>query len=1300
MIYDWPKPTNIDPRRALQNWPGQEAFYRAAGQKPNLDIDFTKRTIVDRVAGVVPVFTRSSTQIAWGGSNFISYAPDVPAFRLASDGVWEYLHEPAATNIFLYSRMIGTGWATPSGATTSTISGATPEQDWYRFVEDTTTNRRAASRTESSGLVSGNQYTASFVCRRRAGTAKRFPQFVWNNSTSFSPAPVFVSWDLDTLAFGTNNAAATGKATRLAADIFLLETTITATGTGAGQFQFGWNTSLGIGNNSYLGDGVSGFDFTLPQLELGPVATSRIYANGSYVTRSACSLTISDKDFTSFYDQSGGVWYTEASINAVGQTAAAVYSIDRSGDSAEGMQLGANATDGSVYTYHTDENVIQSNILFPGQANNSQRFKAASSFSLNNCNASVNGSIGTADTSAALPSPDRIAIGAGPALTTVPLLLRRLTYFPPGITQSRIQQLTIPDWWYTERLWRIAEQRPALDIEFNRQGIVDRISGITPTFTRPTTPKLAWNGSQYLSYAADVPAFQLSAGGIWEYLHEPAATNLNPDAVDLSARSRPGLIAPIMGSELTPVFQGIPTQAYLEDTSTGVHQISIQQFPTVAGSQYTITCIFKPYLASGAIRRLNVVASGGTAGWPGNQNCTFRVSNETISSSGIAGATFERLSNQYYVLKCTTVAAGSTGTSALAIRFTEESTGLFSYTGDASAGFHIAYLGVETGPVATSPIITTGSVATRNADTMTIAGVDFNSFYNQLGGVLYFEGTVSPTGVSRGLVGVDNTTNSERYRIGLTNSEASQVVVVDDGSVVVSFTDGTFTTGTNKVAARFALNDTNISLNGSLGSGDTSCTMPTPTQFTIGNVQAVAGSIAAIRRVTYWPPGPAQSRIQQLTAAIYPNEFQNAAWLPLQQSRLWVTAQQVPALDIDFTNLSITDRIGGITPTFTRPTTPKLLWNGSQFVSYGPDVPGFQLAADGVWEYMHEPAATNACTNNQTVVQSAIQSTASFVASAIGPGNMVSLREQATTNAHYVDFFSTGLAGTAGTVTVSTRVKGVGRSTVKLEILHTGDSLVGNGSNVVFDLALQTVTSSSPYASNAKVKALANGWYEIAFSVTLGGGSTLVRPRILAFDGPDQTYLGDPLKGLDIYLVQLEAGPAATSPIITTGSAATRNADTLVFIGASQVSGNPLGAAYVEFQAVGFSSANYEVVYFGDNTNNNRISLQTIGSAPNLRPIYTSGGVIQSNFNLYSTSLMTTRNKVAFNFGAGQQYRAAVNGLTPVGSTVPASPVSPATITRLEFGRNGNGLVSHAYRRFAYFPRINFSDALLQALTT
>lgn len=215
-----------------------------------------------------------------------------------------------------------------------------------------------------------------------------------------------------------------------------------------------------------------------------------------------------------------------------------------------------------------------------------------------------------------------------------------------------------------DRLYMLAGQSAVLDLDFTTGSIVDRVAGYTPTFTRAGAVKLAWSGSQFASYAADVPAFQLASDGVLEYLHEPAATNLYLNSG-------------------TPATQSI----------------------TVTAQQYTLS-----FYGTGTLTLSGASTAGplvGTGAEPNRVSLTF-----TPSAGSL-----------------TLTLSGS-----------------------------ISRPQLETGAVATSPITTTGSTATRTADAMSLTGSNFSGWFPSDGQVsVYIEYTPPPASSSNQFVwAIDN----------------------------------------------------------------------------------------------------------------------------------------------------------------------------------------------------------------------------------------------------------------------------------------------------------------------------------------------------------------------------------------------------------------------------------------------------------------------------------------------------------------------------------------------------------------
>jgi hypothetical protein len=106
--------------------------------------------------------------------------------------------------------------------------------------------------------------------------------------------------------------------------------------------------------------------------------------------------------------------------------------------------------------------------------------------------------------------------------------------------------------------------------------------------------------------------------------------------------------------------------------------------------------------------------------------------------------------------------------------------------------------------------------------------------------------------------GADNNATAERMQIRKVNTEQANFVVLTGGVTQANATvtpANSFATFTNhKVAGAGAVNNFICSLNGATSALDTTGTMPTPTQFTIGYGQGAAlGWSGSFKRVIYWP---------------------------------------------------------------------------------------------------------------------------------------------------------------------------------------------------------------------------------------------------------------------------------------------------------------------------------------------------------------------------------------------------------------------------------------------------------------
>jgi len=173
---------------------------------------------------------------------------------------------------------------------------------------------------------------------------------------------------------------------------------------------------------------------------------------------------------------------------------------------------------------------------------------------------------------------------------------------------------------------------------------------------------------------------------------------------------------------------------------------------------------------------------------------------------------------------------------------------------------------IETGSIASSYIPTVASTATRVADSCVMTGTNFSSWYNATEGTLLAHAIRGRTSdIGRIATVNDNTANES---IQLAADTSGEFIVVDGGSTLANITPGTVTANTAfKIAGAYKLNDVQAALGGTLGTADTSVTLPTVDRLMIG--QQAGGSPVylngTISLLKYWPTRLTNAQLQSLT---------------------------------------------------------------------------------------------------------------------------------------------------------------------------------------------------------------------------------------------------------------------------------------------------------------------------------------------------------------------------------------------------------------------------------------------------
>jgi len=177
---------------------------------------------------------------------------------------------------------------------------------------------------------------------------------------------------------------------------------------------------------------------------------------------------------------------------------------------------------------------------------------------------------------------------------------------------------------------------------------------------------------------------------------------------------------------------------------------------------------------------------------------------------------------------------------------------------------------LELGAFATSVIPTTTTALTRAVD---VASVNtLSPWFNSVAGTMYAEAVgVNNVAIStRRFAEFGEVTAQERSILGYNLSFNTRFLVQDNG---VTQADVQVTTGVTagslvKMAAAYATNDFQQASNGTLGTADTSGTLPTPTTLYLGsdNVQTAATTLNGyLRRISYYPRRLSNAELQAIT---------------------------------------------------------------------------------------------------------------------------------------------------------------------------------------------------------------------------------------------------------------------------------------------------------------------------------------------------------------------------------------------------------------------------------------------------
>ena len=348
------------------------------------------------------------------------------------------LVEEARTNLFLQSNQFDTTWTNTSSSETA-ASGTAPDGTNTAWELKDTLDIIATSHiiSQSISFVSGTTYTASVWMK--AGTLSQggltFP------STAFGTV-IANRVNLSTGAVLASSAGLTTSVTAFPNDWYRITATATATATA--------NASLQIrpmnGGISYIGTGTGTILIWGAQMEAAAFPTTYIPTTTATVTRAADVASITGSNFSSWYNQTEGTVFANVTLTRPPSTVGVNILGIGDGTNSNRVQLNSGSSSaGNINGVVTTGGVAQAQPLV-GSISSVGPHKIGFGYATNSVQIGVNGSLGTEDTSATMPSTITaayLANGANP-IAPASMTFARLTFWPTRLSNEVSQRITQP----------------------------------------------------------------------------------------------------------------------------------------------------------------------------------------------------------------------------------------------------------------------------------------------------------------------------------------------------------------------------------------------------------------------------------------------------------------------------------------------------------------------------------------------------------------------------------------------------------------------------------------------------------------------------------------------------------------------------------------------------------------------------------------------------------------------------------------------------------------------------------------
>ena len=406
-------------------------------------------------------------------------------------------------------------------------------------------------------------------------------------------------------------------------------------------------------------------------------------------------------------------------------------------------------------------------------------------------------------------------------------------------------------------------------------------AGYAPTLTNTGLTTYAWGAqleqrSSVTAYTATttaaitnyIPALQTAASGVARFDHNPTTGESLGLLIEEQRTNLVQYSEQVDNAYWSKIAVSVTANAVVSPDGT---LTADKLTPSATNDQHVA---YKQSLISSGSVTMSVYAKAGEYTWlflsdtlGANNGAYFNLATGALGTVGSnATATITPVGNNWY--RCT-VTTTATSTSGIGL-YVASANNTVVFTGNGFSGIYIWGAQLEAGAYATSYIPTVASQVTRSADSASMTGTNFSSWFRTDEGTVYAEATTysTPSYVAISSINDSALPAANRFAHGINSSVTNLYVVTNSSTAVNAITSGG-TIMTNKVFGKSAYcykaNDFAISGNGATVQTDTSGAIPIVNQLFIGNDEESRRLNGSIKKLAYYPKRLTNAELQGLT---------------------------------------------------------------------------------------------------------------------------------------------------------------------------------------------------------------------------------------------------------------------------------------------------------------------------------------------------------------------------------------------------------------------------------------------------